>query len=362
MIDFIALTLTGTFPAIGKKVSVSHRPNNIGKSYTRDRYRLFENGADFVAQVSGTLNSLRLEFCPAKVLQGHNGIGSNDLRSVVIYSVRLILDRLKVKRTQDIENNLKHGDYVLHEVHIAELHRMPHSMIGTMCDHIRKFAPAELQVTPIHPGVGIRLWPNSRSRQVLIYDKYHHFMDKTFKHKKILLAGTHDWTKMGLSFHFENLLEYLRKGVRIECRLKSQYLRSHKLNMGKNWSEERGRNEYLTMLADIPLSGICPRFDVNAILKKLSAPQKIVFSVWLAGCDPHIVCSSKASFFRHRKVILQKIGYDVSRPGISLPEGITWSNLVSIKSIVDPPRWSKHSMLFFEPRFFLATQHLRSVS
>lgn len=177
MIDFTKLFICGSFPSIGKVVHVGHRDDVVSSTFTADRYKLFNEGADYGLHLRNLKDGdqeLEMSFCPAKVLQGHNGFGSNDLKGVVRAAVKLIFREHGIPLTAEIRAQLRSGDYRLAQVDIAELYRMPHSLIPALCDSIRRFGPASLQAVPLERGIGVRLWPHSDSRRVLIYDKLHY--------------------------------------------------------------------------------------------------------------------------------------------------------------------------------------------
>jgi len=182
MIDRIEMTIEGEFPPIGKTLAVGQRPGVTSHSYTADSYRLFGDGADYDLKLH-TLKTggqvLDIGFCPPKILQGHNGLGSNDLRGVARHAVERIFQDRRIPLTPAVKERLRTGDYRLREVHVAELHSMPHASIPALCSAIRRYSPDSLQAVPLEKGIGVRLWPNSRSRNIMIYDKLHYFNDVT---------------------------------------------------------------------------------------------------------------------------------------------------------------------------------------
>ena len=348
MIDLVKLEIEGDFPPLGKCLRVTHRVDVVSESFTADRYWLYGEGADFEAQIKDERKSLWLTFCPLKILQGHNGIGSNNLRKLVMYSVLEICNHLNIPITPELEKKLCEGDYRLREVHVTELHKMPHALIPAFCQSIRGNAPDDLHAVPLDRGIGVRLWPNSRYRQVLIYDKVHYFMDKTWKHREVLVAGASNWTKASLQMRFDQLLDYLKQGIRIECRLKSAYLCRNKLDRGSAWTKQIARQEYIKMLSTIPLSDVPPVEGIEKIITELSGPEKALVLLWKDGRDPKKFASSKAAYYRLCKSIKEKSGIDIKRPCSNFPSGVSWPELIKPESIVPNPSFSRHSAIYFD--------------
>jgi hypothetical protein len=119
-------------------------------------------------------------------------------------------------------------------VHVAEHYAMPASLIAKLCDDIRRYGTASLKATPISPGIGVRLWPGSRDREVLIYDKQNYFMDKLLRHKhKLLGKMPMSFERIGTGLYFDQMMDqYLAHGVRIETRHKRD-LKNKNLSLDK---------------------------------------------------------------------------------------------------------------------------------
>ncbi|MDB5761822.1 MAG: hypothetical protein JWQ21_817 [Herminiimonas sp.] len=343
MIDCIKMSLKGKFPPKGATVSIIRSPTVTSVSTTKDRYCMFGHGSQFTLQVREEGREIYLEFCPPKVLQGHNGIGSNDLLAVAEQSVRAIFDEMAIPLTKRVERRLKEGDYVLHEVHIAELHAMSHALILALCDTIRRYGPASLEAVPLRRGIGVRLWMHSRYRIVLIYDKVQYFLDKPAKHKQILLAGARRLMQFDLIRKFAKMLTYLLNGVRIETRLLAPYLKQHKLDRGDAWSVDVARREHLNTLSSIPLRDLPSVPLAESVLAQVSGNEKALIALWLAGRNPRAFATSRSAFYRCCDRILNQFGLDLKQPALKLPEGVVWKTLVSEESIIDPPAWAFRS-------------------
>lgn len=360
MIDFAKTAIAGTFPVIGKPMAVTHRPGQTSHGYTAVSDRLFGDGADYRLHLRNFKSGgqlLECEFCPPKINQGHNGLGSNDLRGVVSHAVKLILRDRDIPVSRQLDRRLQEGDYTLRAVHIAELHRMPHEAIPALCRSIRRQGSDSLQAVPIGRGIGVRLWPNSRSRQLLIYDKVHYYLDVTartpFKHHEILQAGLQpgSWPYLWQGQHMSNLMEYLQQGVRIEVRLLADFLKRRKLDRASAWTKQVAQDVYQEVLAEVPLGGSVLASAVDRAIATEPLPLKTLLVAWAAGYDPAAFSTSPATFYRHAKLIKVRFGIDISLPPTQLPGSINWTDLIKLEAIVErAPEWARGDGFFFNPR------------
>jgi len=363
MIDFVEIELDGAFPALGKSVRVKQPSGHTTRGFTRDRYYLYGNGADFVARLSPAQDRLVLAFCPPKVLQGHNGIGSNDLRGVVRHAVRVILESLGIRVDRVLNEQLRAGDYRLNKVDINELHEMPHAAIAALVQAIRRRAPDEVQATPLERGIGVRLWPNSDSRQVLIYDKVTELLDRHARHDEVLYAGVDPGTfsYYGLSMDASALLEHLRQGVRIEVRLRRSYLVraqrlalsdgtvvDSRLDRGEYWSHDTASVVRREILRSVPMSDEPLLSQVELAIAESRATDRTLLVFWHAGRDARALgVVPEATYYRRRRVLLDRYGLDISRPWIDTSIGVSWSGLIDDTSVIPPPRWARSGTFYF---------------
>jgi hypothetical protein len=351
MIDYIALTLIGQFPPVGKLLKVRQREGVTTKGYTEDTYRLFGEGPDFKAHLRENATRLDLKFSPAKLLQGHNGFGSNDLRGLVLAAVPLIFRHLSIPISGTVARQLRDGAYTLREVHIAAHHRMPRAAIPALCDAIRRTAPAPVEAVPLTRGVGIRLWPNSDTRQVLVYDKVTYFQDKYSKHLTVLQAGTEEggWNRVSKTMDFKELLVYLDRGVRIEVRLKSRYLQRHGLGAGSAWTAARARDIYRQVLAEVPLRDAPLASELDELLVQSPPALRPALMLWARGEDLHRVYAP-STLGRIRREVLKVLGIDIGQAALPRHGGISWAALIDDVAILSPPGDLKKSLIYFDPR------------
>lgn len=356
MIDYFDITFKGEdFPEIGKSVQTL-QPSGAGtQSFTEVVVRDTAGAPHFKTQIETKAKRMRFWGSPAQWTQAHNGMGCNDFQPLVKASVLLVFKTLKTDCPASIKAALETGNYNVHEVHVAEQYRMPHALIGPMCDNIRQHADSSLQAVPLEKGIGIRLWPNSRSRQVLLYDKHHYFMDGLLKHKRKLMGKMpKDFSRIGVGMDFDRMMsEVLAQGIRIETRIK-QYLNSKvmPLNRGSLWLPDTARKLHSRMVSEIPLYDL-PTINVEeALLNDENIERRTLLALWLAGRDLQRFCTSPATYYRRRIDVLKTYGIDLSIP--PLPNsGIAWRDVTAAGSIIEPPAWAIESGFLYEPQLWI---------
>nr|WP_326531064.1 phage/plasmid replication protein, II/X family [Rhodoferax sp.] len=216
MIDFINITIDGDdFPKIGKSVTTLQPSGAETHSLTEVKVRSASGAPDFTAEVEtrGEQPRMRFSGSPAKWIQGHNGMGSNDFQAVVKASVLLVFQTLGIDCPASVFAALSSGEYDVHEVHVAEHYRLPRGLIPKLCDNIRRHADSSLKAVPMEKGIGIRLWPDSRDLSVAIYDKYNYFLDRLCRHKFALMGNMPaDFQRIGIGMDFDQMMgEYLAR-------------------------------------------------------------------------------------------------------------------------------------------------------
>lgn len=352
MIDYFDITIDGDdFPEIGKAVMTRHPGGAKTKSFTEVKVRADKDAPHFAARVETRAERMRFSGSPASWLQGHNGIGSNDFPALVKASVLLVFETLELKCPASVFDALNSGNYAVDEVHIAEHYAMPKGLIPRLCDNIRRYADAALEATPIRPGIGVRLWPHSRDRQVLIYDKHHYFLDELPKHKRKLLGRmSMDFDRIGVGIEFDQMMEqYLAHGVRIETRHKRALKNKNRpLDRGELWHLETARALHIETVKEIPLQDLPPLDRRELLLQTTDLKHRTLIALWLDGRDPIDFCASPATYYRRRQQILQQYGIDLSIPALQ-DDAISWSSLTDPAAIMEPPERAVEGGFVYEP-------------
>ena len=352
MIDYFDITVDGTnFPQIGKQLTTEQPGGATTRSFTEVKVRVASGAPHFYARVETRAKRMRFWGSPAAWLQCHNGMGSNDFQLLVKSSVMLVFETLKIQVPASVMSAVTTGDYNVHAVDVAEQYRMPHALIGPLCDNIRRHGESSLQSVPLEKGIGVRLWPNSRERQVIMYDKRHYFLDGLSKHKtKLLGKMPRDFNRVGTSLEFWRMMdEILEQGIRIEARLKlTLNNKSNPFNKGWHWKPETARELHRKVVESIPLVDLPPIPAQEQLLATAKPEHKKLIALWLGGRDIRQFSNSDATYFRHRKALIAQCGFDISIPPV--PDcGIRWADVVSPNSIIEVPAWAKESKFVYEP-------------
>lgn len=352
MIDYFNITVDGDdFPTIGKEFTTKQPGGARTKSFTEVKVRVATGAPWLHTKVETKEKRMRFWGSPAAWLQGHNGMGSNDFQPLVKASVLLVFDTLGLDYPASVMEAISTGEYDVDEVHVAEQYRMPHQLVGPLSDNIRRYGDSSLQSVPIDKGIGIRLWPNSRDRQVLIYDKYHYFIDKFRSHRKKLLGNMPlDIDRFGTEAAFEKMLdEVLEQGIRIETRAKLMLnSKANPLNRGLHWKPETARELHRKVLESIPLADLPSIHIQERLLATATADHKMLIALWLTGRDMRQFFNSDATYYRRRTEMMKQYGFDMSIP--PMPEcGTRWADVIEPSAIIEVPEWAKESGFVYEP-------------
>ncbi len=354
MIDYFNISVVvARAVALGKEVRVEQEKERYSYSRTPMKVKFGKHSTEFTVHYEARNKRLVFKGCPASFLQGHNGIGSNDFRGLVEVVVPLVLAASRIKYDDAMRAAIEIGDYIVHEVHIAELHKMPHRSIGDFCDNIRKHAPRAVGATTLETGkgIGVRLFPHSRSRRVLIYDKLNYFLDKPKKHLARLVGflPKGDEYRAQLVDSFKQMKKYLRGGVRIETRLKDS-LKTLKLNKGSDWKKGTARKVHLQTLRTMPLGNVPAALEDAGVISKIT-DEKLRTSVqlWMAGGDVRSSFNSRATYHRYRRKALDELGIDFSKRPTQGEHD--WNTIIDDASIIPLPEWAKKSGFVFLPKW-----------
>ncbi|WP_169169597.1 phage/plasmid replication protein [Acidovorax sp. SRB_24] len=352
MIDYFDITIRGgDFPEIGKAVMTRHPGGAKTKSFTEVKVCADKEAPHFAARVETRAERMRFSGSPALWLQGHNGMGSNDFTALVKASVLLVFETLKLECPASVSDALNTGNYAVDEVHVAEHYTMPKGLIPGLCDNIRRNADPALEAVPIRPGIGVRLYPQSRDRQAILYDKYHYFLDGLQKHKRKLLGRmSMDFDRIGTSLYFEQMMEqYLAHGARLETRHKRCLKNKNcPLDHGSLWHPETARALHIEMVKSIPLQDLPPLDKRELLLQTAKLEHRTLIALWLDGRHPMDFCKSPATYYRRRLEIIQQYGIDLSIPALQ-DDALSWAAITDPAAIMEVPAWALEGGFVYEP-------------
>ena len=319
------------------------------KSRTPHTIKIGKYGPEIHIHWIAKKSMLLVSCCPAQVLQCHNVFGSDDLQFLVLEIAQVVFSVLDQPMPSDVRKRLENGDFELYEVHIAEQHRLGGIDIGDLSHAIRRGACNKLGATTLEEGVGVRLWPNSRDRTVLLYSKFVYLADKPDQHLMKFCGTLTDSALTIAKAHFADITAYAKLGVRIEVRLKRRALKNLKLNVGCAWSYGEARKQYLRVLETIPISTMSVAADSKLIAQLHTDHERMLVGLWLDGKRPADHCHSNAIITKVRNAVKKRLNIDICRPRVTLPE-LKWTELIAEASIVPPPKRGRADGILFTPQ------------
>jgi hypothetical protein len=352
MIDYFKISVRcDQLLPIGKELTVQHTENSKSTSRTEQKVQCGKGAPQFQMKHELAKQRLRIWGSPLMWLQGHNAMGSNDFRGIVESVVPLLFNALRIEYPKPIRLLIESGEFTVHEVHVAELHEMPHELISSLISGIRRYAPDSLRAIPLEKGNGVRLWPQSRDRGVLLYDKLNYYKDERKKHRVRLLADLpkHDIERVELLDAFKKMKRHVKKGVRIETRFKST-LKSLKLTKGAAWEKSTVREIHLNLLRSVPITGLPLLSKQEKLLQEIKDDKlRLCTSVWLRGDSVRKVIDSRSTFNRLNKKAREEYGIDFAKQPL-MWDG-SWDKLIDGASIVRTPKWAVKRRFVYLPKW-----------
>ncbi|RYG21635.1 MAG: hypothetical protein EON93_25760 [Burkholderiales bacterium] len=196
----------------------------------------------------------------------------------------------------------------------------------------------------------MRLWPESRERQVLMYDKHHYFWDGMTKHRQTLLGQlpVRSWERLGPALNFDRMMdEHLNQGIRIETR-HQRNLKTHGLTVGSAWTLASARHLHHRVLSDVILADLPPISEAETLLASVGEDDRRLIALWLSGRRVSRFFDAPATYDRCRKRILAQHDINFSRTPIPC-EQAQWSFLIAPESVLETPAWALEGPLLHDP-------------
>lgn len=349
MIDFIHIVLPypEQHPRPGKPVTVTHPSGKVTSSHTERVLAFGKRGPRMTVQVKG--EEMHVYGSPLLWLQGHNGMGSNDLLALVKETVPLVFRALGTAMPGVVREALSTGCIPLKKADIAELHQVPREHVPSLIEALRISAPASAKATPLPEGVGVHLWPKSRSKSVMIYSKHAYYWDRSLDHARGFLGGQQGWAAAGSMVSYRRMVdEYLTDGIRIELRLR-RALQTHALGSCHHWSPTAAREVYLAALGLMPFTELPGEPEIDAAIARLKdrAAAAGLVALWRNGHRLQDF-GPETSVRREIDIVRQRTGLNLRVAPIASSMA-SWAELVNVESIVPTPQWAIESGFVYWP-------------
>lgn len=301
MIDWITAVLPCIHVPVdaGRLVSVSPDGDVEWESVRYSRVTgSFESSISIRSQGSdgeGNATHLYFDGNPSKWLQGHNVIGSDDLRGLVLSVYARALSQLNIPMHLESYRQVLNGNYELKRVDVNYMFELPTLSDVRSWIHAAEFKAKTRHGRPSNAKGTLYFGKNSRRWSIKAYSKFDEVNCGKKAHKlpdEIKKTGILDWA--------ENKL-------RLELTLRSLQLSDINLNFAKSWSLDTPYTVFKSFVGRIEMSG--NRLLSDSQLLELPNSVKMTYLCWKQGLRIADIVS-RASFYRHRK-ILSEYGIDI---------------------------------------------------
>ncbi len=244
----------------------------------------------------GRATHIYIDGNPSKFLQGHNVVGSDDLRGLAVTVYARILSQLNIPHHMQSYFEVLNGNFKITRVDINYMY-----LLETL-ENVRAWLyAAEFKAKTRHgratgKGGTVYMGKNSRRWSLKFYSKY----DEHMGGKKGHLIPS--------QFVYEGLLDWTKDKLRIELVLRSLELKELNLDLGKNWNNETVENVFSDYIGRLEMSQNTLLSDKT--IMELPRSARSTYLLWKQGANMREVLP-KTTFFRQRKQLLA-YGVDIN--------------------------------------------------
>lgn len=281
---------------------------------------------------------------PAKFLQGHNIVGSNNLVGLLCVLFDRITTVLGIQVAPEDRRKWSCGDFHLTRVDWAISFDLGDSQtVSSALATIERCVRASGVPYAVYGTKGITetvmIRPHSKWHTVALYDKSRELAQS----RKALWRLPQG----------EKLIAFSRGLLRVELRLHATYLRSRSndsgmpLCIGSSWSPPFARRLVLEHVHRLQLGNIQGSSLPREVLEMLSGRLKRIYLPWLRGDDLSNYCS-RSTLARAKKDLLA-LGIDISVPRPTLFPSEGAGSLLDDGHVATVPNWLRDSPCFVRP-------------
>lgn len=271
---------------------------------------------------------------PIKFLQGHNLFGSDDLRGLVVATMRKLCALLEVSIHPDDLSKWLGGDYDLLRVDIAYMYSLPSRTAVRAWLRAAEMQSKSRHGRPLTRGGTIYWGKHSRRWGLKAYGK----ADEITSQKSHWLPE--------LPCRAE-LLDYAENKLRVELVLRSMQLKDNPpLSTATGWTTELAATVHAEYLESIDMSS---QFSLTeSAMADLPARLVAVYKLWKTGEDLRALYP-KNTFYRYRR---QLLAHDID---IAIIQPNDFKNVVPLVHALRPeavaavPDWAIGTGLYFSP-------------
>lgn len=270
-----------------------------------------------------------------KFFQGHNVFGTDDLRGLLM---DFLLHLPNVLDLDVCESPIAHVDEaLLKRVDINYSFRCESSeQVENWIAAVERCATLRYRGRGVMSSGTLYYGKNSRRWSLKFYNKKREVIDNRSKHRNVN----------------KSILEYADGLLRCEVVLRGMELNSRGLRTVKDFE-------------DLEDNGVCElferylrNFDIGVLDMKtldykteLSGVEQAAYTLWLQGFDLREVYP-RATFYRHKKSILDKLNINVAIPCDGGFKKLTYPTIEFVKAKFEPtPSWAIGTDFYYDPKF-----------
>jgi II/X family phage/plasmid replication protein len=283
----------------------------------------------------GGYPGLRISGCPGKFLQGHNIFGSDDIVGLTLEMLYRVCASLHLVPTET-----EQGFWDLGLINMLRVDDTQSRDLGTLPRVLTAIRSLSETAKLKFRGRG------EFNGHSLLYGKgSRHFSTTLYAKGAELKVKAH---QLPHGLQETSLLAYAQGLLRIEHRLMGMFLRKKELHILANWGENTPSELHSELLSGLEIAD-ATMIDTGK-LAGLPAALRTSYVLWTTGVDLRTVISRK-TFYRHRSLLKQSHGIDISIP----QPADAPSNVVPLKVVLhampvpDAPHWAVGTPLYFEP-------------
>ncbi|ECK2138239.1 Replication-associated protein G2P [Salmonella enterica subsp. enterica serovar Enteritidis] len=244
----------------------------------------------------GRATHIYIDGNPSKFLQGHNVVGSDDLRGLAVTVYARILSQLNIPHHMQSYFEVLNGNFKITRVDINYMY-----LLETL-ENVRAWLyAAEFKAKTRHgratgKGGTVYMGKNSRRWSLKFYSKY----DEHMGGKKGHLIPA--------QFVYEGLLDWTKDKLRIELVLRSLELKGLNLDLGKSWNNETANNIFSDYIGRLEMSQNTLLSD--KVIRELPRHLQSTYLLWKQGANMRDILT-EPTYFRQRKQLLA-YGVDIN--------------------------------------------------
>lgn len=294
-------------------------------------------------QQDGTANTIEIDCCPPKILQGHNFFGHADLLDYAYAIFCKQVEKFNLVVDEDTRNQWRTGQVLITGIHLTANFWCPDGMQRAIVSAIDannskgKQRDVETSITLGYVAKGER----SKNHMATTYSK------------ALLLEK--DWKKPGE--YQSRIVAAAKRSIRLEIKCFSQWLKNNDLGYVMRWKDVSPDDVFFKLLAGYQINNSVQRLITQEEKDMLTKPQLRAYVLWLTGEDL-MDFYGRGSVWKCATQVLKKTGVDIRAnrrpdavPALNMREVLVKDNIVPIPLwAYDMPRryWQPGRALYDE--------------